>query len=79
MENPLFRENQFEHSLTYVRDDGLKVEVALIHLPGSEPVFRAATFEEGQDEPVSISPVHSLEEIRMRAAFYEQLKADGLL
>lgn len=79
MEKPLYRENQFEHSMTYTRDDGLKVEIALIHLPGKTPVFQAATFVPGQDEPVSTSPEHSLEEIRMRAKFYRQLEAKGLL
>lgn len=77
--NPIYRENTFEHSLTYTREDGLRVEIALIHLPGKIPVFQAATFVSDQEEPVSSSPEHSLEEIRMRSAFYKELEAKGLL
>ena len=76
------RANQFEHSLSYQRGNGERMEVAFIHIPGSEPVLQAALFvgdtnENG--EPFSIGPALSVAEVTLRYEFYAKLKAEGLL
>lgn len=74
----MFRENKFEHSLTYQKD-GQRIEVAFIHLPGTEPTLKAAAFQEGQEEPIVDIPPLNMEEIRMRYRYYSWLHESGLL
>lgn len=79
MEQPTYRQNQFEHAMLYTRPDGQRIELALTHLPGSTPVLCMATFQEGVEGPVKLSSEFSLEEVRMVCKFYKQIEADGLL
>lgn len=70
--------NRFEHSLSYKRDDGSRMEAGVVHIPGAkEPIVSLAQFEPGAVEPTS-QIEFSLEELRARYAFFSRLKADGL-
>lgn len=74
------RENQFEHALVYDRRDGRRVEIALTHLSGMEPVLQAAIFHpDQQEEPATISPAFSLAEVKYHYEFYCRLKEAGIL
>lgn len=73
-----FRENIFEHSLSYTREDGKRVEMALTHIPGSTPFVSIATFNSNEDEPESLSEL-TLEEARYLFAFLGKLEGLNLL
>lgn len=73
-----FRENVFEHSLSYTREDGKRVEMALTHIPDTTPFASIATFNKDADEPESLSEL-TLEEARYLFAFLGKLEGLNLL
>lgn len=78
-ESVTYRENQFEHCLTYRTDAGSVKEMALIHIPGSaQLVLGMATFGPEQDEPVAMLEFGT-EETRLRYEFLAKMKELGLL
>src|SRR5690242_7576498 len=78
-------ENTIEHCLSYTKQDGTKVEIALVHVPGmAEPIFAVAEYppaEEGSEDiptPSTLLEV-SLAELRVRFHFLEQLFEAGVV
>lgn len=75
--HPVYRENQFEHSISYDQD-GARREFALTHLPGSaQPILTSAIVSPGGELLASIAM--TLEEVKLRYDWITQLKEAGML
>lgn len=78
---PVYKnESTVENALVYEKN-GKRVELTLVHLPGQEPTVHSALFEENSDpDAVPLDQQEfTLDEARLRLAFFNQLKKNGLL
>lgn len=74
-----YYENRFEHALVYERGKE-RVEMALIHLPGTKPVLKLATFAENNPDAEPSNLVEfSEEEIQLRNEFVSRLREAGVI
>jgi hypothetical protein len=73
----MLSENRFEHALVYQVGEERR-ELALIHVPGAEPVLASGSFPGGDPESGRVD-VFSLDEARQRLHFLSGLKEAGLL
>jgi hypothetical protein len=73
----MLSENRFEHVLIYQVGEERR-ELALIHIPGVEPVLASGSFPGGDPEGGRID-VFSVEEARERLDFLLRLRDAGLL
>lgn len=77
-------QNDSEHCLSYNRQDGSRVEMALIHVPGQELTFATAIYppssNDSDDIPVPKEIVKlSIDELRVHFAWVEHLFAEGII